>query len=115
MSALQVDLDLVRNYNVSAPRYTSYPPATHFAEFSVDEILERIRVTGASTRDLSLYFHLPFCRSLCWYCGCTTVITTNQGASAQYLAYVKRELATLAAAINQKRKLVQLHFGGGTP
>ena len=113
MTALHVDLDLIRKYNVAAPRYTSYPPATHFAEISEETVLARI--DPADTRDLSLYFHLPFCYSLCWYCGCTTVITSNQSASNRYLGYVKREMAAMAARLNPNRKVVQLHFGGGTP
>ena len=113
MSAATIDFDLVRKYNVAAPRYTSYPPATHFAEITGNEILERVRIP--STRDLSLYFHLPFCQSLCWYCGCTTVITTNQGASAIYLDHLNREVARMAALLKPDRKVAQLHFGGGTP
>ncbi|MCX6966677.1 MAG: oxygen-independent coproporphyrinogen III oxidase [Verrucomicrobia bacterium] len=115
MSTLQVDLELIRKYNVAAPRYTSYPPATHFAEMPGQEILERMKTHAASDKDLSLYFHLPFCYSLCWYCGCTTVITSNQSASEQYLQYLDRELALLAPLIGRERKVVQLHFGGGTP
>ena len=115
MTALHVDLDLVRKYNVSAPRYTSYPPATHFTDISEDLVLGRIRDHAEPGRDLSLYFHLPFCYSLCWYCGCTTVITSNQSASARYLEYVKREMGAMAARLDPKRKVVQLHFGGGTP
>ena len=115
MSALQVDLDLIRKYNVAAPRYTSYPPATHFAEMPGQEILERMKANAGSTKDISLYFHLPFCRSLCWYCGCTTVVTSDQGASAKYLGYLDREMALLSPLIGGDRKVVQLHFGGGTP
>jgi len=115
MSTLQVDLELIRKYNVAAPRYTSYPPATQFTEMQGEQILDRIRADANSTNDLSLYFHLPFCHSLCWYCGCTTVITSNQGASARYLEYLARELAMMAALIGKERKAVQLHFGGGTP
>ena len=115
MTALNVDLDLVRKYNVAAPRYTSYPPATQFAEMSAEPILERIRANRASQRDLSLYFHLPFCHSLCWYCGCTTVITSRQDSSARYLDYLRRELGMMSSLLNPERKVVQLHFGGGTP
>ena len=115
MSALQVNLDLIRKYNVAAPRYTSYPPATHFVEMDGQTILERMQANAGSAKDLSLYFHLPFCYSLCWYCGCTTVITSNQSASARYLEYLGRELAILAPLIGRERKAVQLHFGGGTP
>ena len=115
MNPLQVDLDLIRKYNVAAPRYTSYPPATHFVEMPGQEIIERIRGSAEAANDLSLYFHLPFCRALCWYCGCTTVTTPNQSASAQYLEYLSRELAIIAPLIGRERKAVQLHFGGGTP
>jgi len=115
MSALHVDLELIRKYNVAAPRYTSYPPATHFAEMDERTVRERICRNAESKRDLSLYFHLPFCYSLCWYCGCTTVITSNQSASARYIEYLKREMAAVSAMLNPDRRAVQLHFGGGTP
>ena len=115
MSPLQVDLDLVRKYNVAAPRYTSYPPATHFEAMPAETVLERMRANAASTRDLSLYFHLPFCQSLCWFCGCTTVITGSQAASARYLDYLKRDMDLMAAPLNPERQVVQVHLGGGTP
>jgi oxygen-independent coproporphyrinogen III oxidase len=116
MRTLHVDLDLVKKYNVPGPRYTSYPPATHFTEqISEKELLPKIRANNETGRDLSLYFHLPFCQSLCWFCGCTTVITTRQGQSATYIEYLRKELALLAPLLNPKRKVVQLHFGGGTP
>lgn len=116
MSKLLVDLDLVRKYNVPGPRYTSYPPATQFtSEISVGELESRLRSNNASARDLSLYFHLPFCQSLCWFCGCTTVITSQQKDSATYLSYLKKELAWMGRLLNPNRKVVQLHLGGGTP
>jgi len=113
---LHVDLDLVRKYNVPGPRYTSYPPATQFTE-SVDfqQLREKIRVNAASERDLSLYFHLPFCHTLCWYCGCNTVITTDTTVSGKYIDYLGREMALLQKEFNPNRKVTQLHFGGGTP
>ena len=114
--ALRVDLDLVRKYNVPGPRYTSYPPATHFSDHMRPEhILEAVRANNTVARDLSLYFHLPFCYSLCWYCGCTTVITTQQGRSATYLDYLRKELALLTPFLHRDRRVVQLHFGGGSP
>src|SRR5450631_1104566 len=90
MKTLTVELDLIRKYNVPAPRYTSYPPATCFTETSAEDVLECIRADDQSSCDLSLYFHLPFCQSLCWFCGCTTVITTKQAASSRYLDYLDR-------------------------
>lgn len=116
MSTLHVDLDLVRKYNVAGPRYTSYPPATRFSDQPpADDIEEEIRQQCQTDRNLSLYFHLPFCQSLCWFCGCTTVITTEQRMSATYLEYLRKEMALVAPWLNRDRKVVQLHFGGGTP
>ena len=116
MSTLNVDLDLIEKHNVAGPRYTSYPPATQFTDqLSHAELLTKIRETNTNPRDLSLYFHLPFCRSLCWYCGCTTVITTQQSQSAKYLRYLEKELGMMALLLNPGNKVVQLHFGGGTP
>ena len=113
---LRVDLDLVQKYNVPGPRYTSYPPATHFTDrVSHDEIVEGIRANNRTAGDLSLYFHLPFCYSLCWYCGCTTVITPQQSQSATYLKYLDREMALAKELLHPGRRVVQLHFGGGTP
>jgi len=116
MSLLKVNLDLVKKYNVPGPRYTSYPPATQFSdEVPLTDVMDNIRANNQSAGDLSLYFHLPFCQTLCWFCGCTTVITTQQGKSAVYLKYLEKEMDLMAPLINPKRKAVQLHFGGGTP
>ncbi len=118
MNTLQVNLDTVRKYNVPGPRYTSYPPATQFTAHTSNsnEVLqEKFRQNNQTCRDLSLYFHLPFCQSLCWFCGCTTVITTDQSVSSKYLAYVKKEVALMRRVMNPERKVAQLHYGGGTP
>ncbi len=116
MSQLKVDLALVQKYNVPGPRYTSYPPATYFTEqVNWPAIEAEITSNNQTERDLSLYFHIPFCHSLCWYCGCHTVITTQQDQSAVYLGYLEKELAQTAARLNPKRKVVQVHLGGGSP
>lgn len=116
MSKLNVDLALVRKYNVPGPRYTSYPPATSFSEqIGWNEIAEEILENNRTERDLSLYVHIPFCQTLCWYCGCTTVITTQHGRSAAYLDYLEKEMKQMSEVLNPRRKAVQLHFGGGTP
>jgi oxygen-independent coproporphyrinogen-3 oxidase len=116
MSQLRVDLDLIQKYNVAGPRYTSYPPATKFnAATGWPQLAEEIIGNNKTERDLSLYFHVPFCQTLCWYCGCNTVITTDYGQSAVYLDYLDKELNQMAAIMNPKRKVAQLHFGGGTP
>lgn len=116
MMSLPVDLALVEKYNQPGPRYTSYPPATKFTDtVTWDALLPRIEANNRTERDLSLYFHIPFCETLCWFCGCTTVITLNHDKGARYVETLGREIATLAPLLNPKRKAVQLHFGGGSP
>ncbi|HEY1718157.1 MAG TPA: oxygen-independent coproporphyrinogen III oxidase [Verrucomicrobiae bacterium] len=116
MSALNVNLDLVKKYNVAGPRYTSYPPATKFTDqISFSQLAEKISANNQTERDLSIYFHIPFCETLCWFCGCTTVITKNHGEGKPYLDYLEREVAQMAKLLNPKRRLVQLHWGGGSP
>jgi len=116
MSSLKVDLDLVQKYNVAGPRYTSYPPATKFTDaLTWPESAEKILENNKTDRDLSLYFHIPFCETLCWFCGCTTVITLNHSQGQRYIDYLEKEVAQMATLINPRRKVVQLHFGGGSP
>jgi len=116
MSMLKVDLDLVKKYNVAGPRYTSYPPATKFTEaLKWPELAERILENNRTERDLSLYFHIPFCETLCWYCGCTTVITLNHNQGSRYLDYLEKEVVQMSTLISPRRKGVQLHWGGGSP
>jgi len=116
MSALNVNLDLVEKYNVAGPRYTSYPPATKFTDgFGLPELAAKVKENNQTERDLSLYFHIPFCETLCWFCGCTTVITLNHAQGKTYLDYLEREVARIAEQVNPRRKVVQLHWGGGSP
>jgi oxygen-independent coproporphyrinogen-3 oxidase len=116
MKTLNVDLDLVRKYNVAGPRYTSYPPATKFTDaVTWEQLSEKIADNNRTPRDLSVYFHIPFCETLCWFCGCTTVITLNHDKGRDYIDYLGREVARMAPLLNQDRKAVQLHFGGGSP
>jgi len=112
---MNVDLDLVRKYNVAGPRYTSYPPATKFGPLGAEVAKREIAAHNHPERDVSLYFHLPFCRSLCWYCGCTTVITTRQKESGVYLNYLSREMGQISPLVHPDREVAQLHWGGGTP
>ncbi len=108
MSQLSIHLDLLRKYNVPGPRYTSYPPATHFTE--VPSILK-----PKAARPLSLYFHLPFCAKQCLYCGCTNIVTGDQSRSAEYLGYLEREIKMRAKYIADGSEVVQIQLGGGTP
>jgi oxygen-independent coproporphyrinogen-3 oxidase len=116
MSALNVNLDLVKKYNVPGPRYTSYPPATKFTDaISWEQLSAKIEGNNQSPRDLSIYFHIPFCETLCWFCGCTTVITLNHDKGMAYVEALGREVEKMAPRLNKDRKAVQLHFGGGSP
>src|SRR5437667_230436 len=116
MSGLKVNLDLVQKYNVAGPRYTSYPPATKFTDaLTWPELAERILENNRTERDLSLYFHIPFCETLCWFCGCTTVITANHSHGSTYINYLEKELAQMVTLLSPRRKVVQLHWGGGSP
>jgi oxygen-independent coproporphyrinogen-3 oxidase len=80
-----------------------------------DALAQRIAANNQTERDLSLYFHIPFCETLCWFCGCTTVITLNHDRGMGYVEALGREVATMAPLMNPKRRAVQLHFGGGSP
>ena len=116
------DASLTTKYDVSGPRYTSYPTADRFVEaFGAKDYcnwLARRTVDGGGlglSRPLSLYVHLPFCRSICYYCACNKIITKDHGRSAKYIKYLGKELALAAALVDGGHDVVQLHFGGGTP
>lgn len=117
LSAPAINLDLVRKYSIPGPRYTSYPPATQFtsdlAAHDLDGAVASDNAAGAGP--LSLYFHLPFCETRCWFCGCTTVITRRREAAAEYLDDLAREVQLTAARIHGSRPVAQIHLGGGTP
>jgi oxygen-independent coproporphyrinogen-3 oxidase len=116
VSKLNVNLDLVKKYNVAGPRYTSYPPATKFtADITWEQLSTKIQENNRASRELSIYFHIPFCETLCWFCGCTTVITLNHDKGMAYVEALGREVAQMASHLNPQRKVVQLHFGGGSP
>jgi oxygen-independent coproporphyrinogen-3 oxidase len=109
---------LIRKYDRPGPRYTSYPPAPVFSsDFGPGDYLTAIKVTESNKNntDLSLYFHFPFCDTLCYFCGCTTVVTHSRDRIEQYITYLKKEISLLAPMIGSHRNVVQLHWGGGTP
>ncbi len=113
-----IDPALLRRHDVSGPRYTSYPTADRFVDAfgpaQLEQWLARRNIGGIS-QPLSLYVHLPFCATLCYYCGCNKVITRDRGKSAQYIKYLEKELALLAPHLEAERQICQLHWGGGTP
>jgi len=107
---------LVKKYNVPGPRYTSYPTAVQFSEeFDENLIREMQHRRSEKPADYSLYIHIPFCFSLCWYCGCTKLITKNQDQGDVYLDYLDKEMALTAVNFHSESNLKQIHFGGGTP
>jgi oxygen-independent coproporphyrinogen III oxidase len=117
-SELVIDPVLIRKYDVSGPRYTSYPTADRFVEAFGERELEQWlgrRNIGGFTQPLSLYVHLPFCATLCYYCGCNKVVTRDHGRSAKYIKYLAKELALLAPLLGERVALEQMHWGGGTP
>ena len=113
MLPLAVDIDLVRKHNRPGPRYTSYPTALQFREDADTACL--IDAARNETGPLSLYFHLPFCESLCWFCGCNKVITTDSSRADIYLDALEKETALFPSDALRERPVVQVHLGGGTP
>ncbi|MEW6702890.1 MAG: oxygen-independent coproporphyrinogen III oxidase [Bacteroidota bacterium] len=114
----EINLDLIKKYDKPGPRYTSYPTAPHFSESFTSEMYldEIIRTnTEANPPELSLYYHLPFCDTLCYFCGCNMIITRNRDRIQEYIKYLKNEIDLLRRYIAAGRKVVQLHWGGGTP
>jgi oxygen-independent coproporphyrinogen-3 oxidase len=108
-------LELLKKYSVPGPRYTSYPTAPYFhTGFGESDWAETLAVPAAD-RGLSLYVHIPFCDSLCYYCGCNMVVTRDYGKAAVYLAALEHEMSRTAALVDPTRKVRQLHWGGGTP
>jgi oxygen-independent coproporphyrinogen-3 oxidase len=118
--AMPVDFDraLIEKYNVSGPRYTSYPTVLQFrSDFGAADY-RRIALDsnrGEPPTDLSLYFHLPFCARLCYYCACNKVVTRDRSRAGAYLDRLAREISLQAALYDRRRTVTQLHWGGGTP
>ncbi len=112
-----IDLNLIRKYSIPGPRYTSYPPATQFTTdlnaLQLEEAIAADNAPGAGP--LSLYFHLPFCETRCWFCGCNTVITRRRDSAKEYLDDLAREMRLTASKIDTSRPVAQIHLGGGTP
>ena len=115
-----VSTDLLRRFDLNGPRYTSYPTADRFVEaFTAEEYiqaLEQRRTVAASMAlPLSLYVHIPFCESLCYYCACNKIVTKHHDKAAAYLRYLSREVDLHMAHLGAGQTVSQLHLGGGTP
>ncbi len=112
--------DLLTRFDVPGPRYTSYPTADRFVEaFSQTDLLQalelRHQVMGQKNRPLSIYVHIPFCESLCYYCACNKIITKHHEKAVPYLRYLAKEIDLYTASIGIGQAVSQLHLGGGTP
>lgn len=112
------DRQLIQRFDIHGPRYTSYPTADRFVEaFSAANYRHWLAQRGglAANRPLSLYFHIPFCSTICYYCACNKIVTKDHGRSAKYLKYLDKEMALVTAALAGTRAVEQLHWGGGSP
>ncbi len=114
---LQFDAGLIRRYDTAGPRYTSYPTAVAFHEYTAEKYREHARQSNEDLipLPLSLYFHIPFCDTVCFYCACNKVVTKDHSKADTYLRYLFAEIERQASLYDQDRKVEQLHWGGGTP
>jgi oxygen-independent coproporphyrinogen-3 oxidase len=110
-----VDTHLIKKYTTSGPRYTSYPTANNFTPLSVDTYKDQIALSNTTTKPLSLYCHIPFCDTVCFYCGCNKIATKDKTKAQPYLQRLFKEIELQAALLSSSREVKQLHFGGGTP
>ncbi|MEA2110627.1 MAG: oxygen-independent coproporphyrinogen III oxidase [Campylobacterota bacterium] len=110
-----LDFAKFTKYSKPGPRYTSYPTALEFSNaYGYDEYISKIE-NQDKKRPLSLYFHLPFCRNACYFCGCNVVFTSKEEKMLRYIDYLKQEMEILSKHLDMSREVIQLHFGGGTP
>jgi oxygen-independent coproporphyrinogen-3 oxidase len=110
--------ELIRRYDTFGPRYTSYPTAVQFTtEINVDDYLDWVKHSNEDPipAPLSLYLHIPFCDTICYYCGCSKVITKDKSRAAHYIELLKKEIKLQGALFAKDRKVTQIHWGGGTP
>ena len=113
---IKFDLDIIKKYDTPTPRYTSYPPATELSEvFTAKDFKEAISASNQRKTPLSLYFHIPFCESACYYCGCNTIISEKKDIAIPYVEHLVQEIQQTSSLIDSNRKVVQMHWGGGTP
>jgi oxygen-independent coproporphyrinogen-3 oxidase len=115
-TAIVFDPALIRKYDKAGPRYTSYPTAVQFHDgFGEAEYRQQAEASNASGRPLSLYIHIPFCDTVCFYCACNKIVTKNRRHTIPYLDHLYREIALQGVLFDRNRPVNQLHWGGGTP
>ena len=114
--SIKFDLDLINRYDKAGPRYTSYPTALELHEgFGDQQYREHIAKSNAAGGPLSLYFHIPFCDTVCFYCACNKIVTKNRSHAQPYLDNLYKEIAMQGDLFDRNRAVNQLHWGGGTP
>lgn len=116
-NVMGVSNEFLNKYNVSGPRYTSYPPANFFHnEFSVSDYIDEIEASNKQVpENISLYIHIPFCPQRCHFCGCSTVIAQKKSVVERYITAMKQEISNVSSHLDLQRKVTQIHWGGGTP
>jgi oxygen-independent coproporphyrinogen-3 oxidase len=117
-SAIEFDPAMIARYDGRGPRYTSYPTADRFGDdFTADDYVRALQMRNDArpAQPLSLYVHLPFCSTICFYCGCNKIVTRDHGRSAKYIRYLGREIDIVGGLIEGAPPVQQLHWGGGTP
>ena len=108
--------ELIDKYNVSVPRYTSYPPANFFRTFTEEEYLQDVELSNkARNNNLSFYFHMPYCRRLCHYCGCNSYPMQKEAQVREYVDALHKEIDLVVAHLDRNRRISQIHYGGGSP
>ncbi|WP_024695939.1 oxygen-independent coproporphyrinogen III oxidase [Pseudomonas syringae] len=116
LDVIRWDSDLIRRYDLTGPRYTSYPTAVQFkTDVGAFELLHALRDSRKAMRTLSLYVHIPFCANVCYYCACNKVITKDRGRAQVYLQRLMQEIQMLGCHVDAGQMVEQLHLGGGTP
>jgi oxygen-independent coproporphyrinogen-3 oxidase len=114
--SIQFDEELIKRYNQTGPRYTSYPTAVQFDEsFGIDDYKQAASRSNETGRGLSLYFHIPFCDTVCFFCACSKVWTRDRSKTTPYLGHLFKEIEMQSKLFDSSRKVEQLHWGGGTP
>ncbi|MCH9645065.1 MAG: oxygen-independent coproporphyrinogen III oxidase [Proteobacteria bacterium] len=109
------DLSLIKKYDRSGPRYTSYPTANNFSAFTQNDYQQQVVLSNKRQGPISLYCHIPFCNTVCFYCGCNKIVTKDKGKAEPYLDALFKEIDRQGALFDSKRQVAQMHFGGGTP
>ena len=109
--------EIIDKYNVSTPRYTSYPPANYFGQMSNEDYLDAVDNSNKEgSQSLSFYFHMPFCKRLCHYCGCNSYIMPREGQTvSNYIDALHKEIDLVTSHIDKNRPISQIHYGGGSP